>query len=149
VAVVEAGVVDDDMRGQGGRDLDLDGKTAVICQQLQQYDGRLAICPPKTSHSTRVIALYHTTAAALAAPPPQAHTATRPSAAKHLRRPPVGRVVEPVRTWDGPRDPEEVDRRVGLARGPAGDDRVHRPALVEHIQPVGGIFGRAALRLSR
>jgi integrase len=31
-------------------DLDLDGKTAVICQQLQQYDGRLAICPPKTVH---------------------------------------------------------------------------------------------------
>ncbi|MGH3191902.1 MAG: tyrosine-type recombinase/integrase [Streptosporangiaceae bacterium] len=48
-------------------DVDLDGKTAVICQQLQQYDGRLAISPPKTPHSTRVIALDHTTAAALAA----------------------------------------------------------------------------------
>ena len=48
-------------------DLDLDGKTAVICQQLQQYDGRLAICPPKTPHSTRVIALDHTTVAALRA----------------------------------------------------------------------------------
>ena len=42
-------------------DIDLDGKTAVICQQLQQYDGRLAICPPKTAHSSRVIALDHTT----------------------------------------------------------------------------------------
>ena len=48
-------------------DIDLGGKTAVICQQLQQYDGRLAICPPKTDHSTRVIALDHTTVAALAA----------------------------------------------------------------------------------
>jgi integrase len=46
-------------------DIDLDGKTAVITQQLQQYDGRLAICPPKTAHSTRVIALDHTTVAAL------------------------------------------------------------------------------------
>jgi integrase len=48
-------------------DIDLDGKTAVISQQLQQYDGRLAICPPKTAHSTRVIALDHTTIAALRA----------------------------------------------------------------------------------
>jgi integrase len=48
-------------------DLDLQGKTAVICQQLQQYDGRLAICPPKTAHSSRVIALDHTTVAALRA----------------------------------------------------------------------------------
>ncbi len=48
-------------------DIDLDGKTAVISQQLQQYDGWLAICPPKTAHSTRVIALDHTTVAALAA----------------------------------------------------------------------------------
>jgi integrase len=48
-------------------DIDLEGKTAVISQQLQQYDGRLAICPPKTPHSTRVIALDHTTVAALQA----------------------------------------------------------------------------------
>ena len=33
-------------------DVDLDGKSAVISRQLQQYDGRLAICPPKTPHST-------------------------------------------------------------------------------------------------
>jgi len=48
-------------------DIDLDGKTAVIAQQLQQYNGRLAVCPPKTDCSTRVIALDHTTVAALAA----------------------------------------------------------------------------------
>jgi integrase len=47
--------------------IDLDGKTAVITLQLQQYDGRLAICPPKTAHSTWVIALDHTTVAALRA----------------------------------------------------------------------------------
>ncbi len=47
-------------------DVDLDGKTAVISQQLQQYDGRLAVCEPKTPHSTRVIALDRTTVAALA-----------------------------------------------------------------------------------
>ena len=38
----------------------------MISQQLQQYDGKLAVCPPKTTHSTRVIALDHTTVAALA-----------------------------------------------------------------------------------
>jgi integrase len=48
-------------------DVDLDDRAAVISQQLQQYDGRLAVCPPKTAHSTRVTALDHTTVAALAA----------------------------------------------------------------------------------
>ena len=48
-------------------DVDLDGKTATISQQLQQYDGRLTVCPPKTPHSIRTIALDHTTAAALRA----------------------------------------------------------------------------------
>jgi len=49
-------------------DVDLDGKTAVISQQLQQYDGRLTVCPPKTPHSTRMmIALDRTTVAALRA----------------------------------------------------------------------------------
>jgi integrase len=47
--------------------VDLDGKVAVISQQLQQYDGKLAVCPPKTPHSIRVIALDHTTVAALRA----------------------------------------------------------------------------------
>ena len=28
---------------------------AVISQQLQQYDGHMVTCPPKTSHSARVI----------------------------------------------------------------------------------------------
>jgi len=46
-------------------DVDLDGKTAVISQQLQQYDGHLTVCPPKTPHSIRTIALDHTTVAAL------------------------------------------------------------------------------------
>jgi integrase len=48
-------------------DVDLDGKTAVISQQLQQYDGHLVVCPPKTPHSIRTIALDHTTVAALRA----------------------------------------------------------------------------------
>ena len=48
-------------------DVDLGGKVAVISQQLQQYDGHLVVCPPKTPHSARVIALDHTTAAALRA----------------------------------------------------------------------------------
>lgn len=48
-------------------DVDLDGKTAVISQQLPQYDGRLTVCPPKTPHSTRMIALDRTTVAALRA----------------------------------------------------------------------------------
>jgi len=48
-------------------DVDLDGKTAMISQQLQQYDGHLVVCPPKTPHSIRAIALDHTTIAALRA----------------------------------------------------------------------------------
>ena len=48
-------------------DVDLDGKMAVISQQLQQYDGHLVVCPPKTPHSVRTIALDHTTVAALRA----------------------------------------------------------------------------------
>jgi integrase len=48
-------------------DIDLDARTAVITQQLQQHDGRLVICPPKTAHSARVIALDRATVAALAA----------------------------------------------------------------------------------
>jgi integrase len=46
-------------------DVELDGRTAVISQQLQQYDGHLVVSPPKTPHSSRVIALDHTTVAAL------------------------------------------------------------------------------------
>jgi len=46
-------------------DIDLDAKTAVISQQLQQHGGRLEITPPKTPYSARVIALDHTTVAAL------------------------------------------------------------------------------------
>ena len=38
------------------RDVDLDGKTATVSQQVQQYGGRLVVCPPKTPHSVRVIA---------------------------------------------------------------------------------------------
>ncbi|GAA2436477.1 hypothetical protein GCM10010191_59050 [Actinomadura vinacea] len=47
--------------------MDLDEGTAVICRQLQRWDGRLTVCPPKTAHSTRVIALDRTTIAALRA----------------------------------------------------------------------------------
>ncbi len=48
-------------------DIDLDGKTATISQQLQQHGGRLLICPPKTPHSVRVVALDRATVAALRA----------------------------------------------------------------------------------
>ncbi|TDB95190.1 site-specific integrase [Actinomadura sp. 7K534] len=48
-------------------DVDLDEGTAVICRQSQPRDGRLTVCPPKTAHSTRVIALDRTTIAALRA----------------------------------------------------------------------------------
>jgi integrase len=46
-------------------DVDLDEGVAVISQQLQQYDGYLTVCPPKTARSARVIALDRTTVAAL------------------------------------------------------------------------------------
>jgi integrase len=56
-----------EVAGLRWRDVDLDGRAAFICQQLQQYDWRLAVCPPKTPRSVRVIALARTTVAALRA----------------------------------------------------------------------------------
>ncbi len=49
------------------RDIDLDGATAIITCQLQQYDGRLVLCPPKTARSERAVALDRTTVAVLRA----------------------------------------------------------------------------------
>jgi integrase len=49
------------------RDIDLDSGTAIISGQLQQYDGHVVLCPPKTAHSERIIALDRTTIAALQA----------------------------------------------------------------------------------
>ncbi|MFD0686046.1 tyrosine-type recombinase/integrase [Actinomadura fibrosa] len=48
-------------------EVDLDEGTAVICRQVQRRDGELVVCAPKTPHSKRVIALDHTTVAALRA----------------------------------------------------------------------------------
>jgi integrase len=48
-------------------DIDLDGATAIISCQLQQYDGRLTLCPPKTAGSERAVALDRTTVAVLRA----------------------------------------------------------------------------------
>jgi hypothetical protein len=41
--------------------------TAIISWQLQQYDGHVTLCPPKTAHSERIIALDRTTVAGLRA----------------------------------------------------------------------------------
>jgi integrase len=46
-------------------DVDLDARTAVISQQLQQHGGRMEVTPPKTPYSAQVIALDHTTVAVL------------------------------------------------------------------------------------
>ncbi len=48
-------------------DVDLDQRVAVISQQIQQHQGYLTACPPKTATSARVIALDRTTVAALRA----------------------------------------------------------------------------------
>ena len=48
-------------------DIDLDAATAVISWQLQRYGGHVTLCPPKTAHSERVIALDRTTVAVLRA----------------------------------------------------------------------------------
>jgi integrase len=48
-------------------DIDLDGATAIITCQLQQYDGHLTVCPPKTVGSERAVALDRTTVAVLRA----------------------------------------------------------------------------------
>jgi integrase len=59
-------------------DVDLDGATAVICQQLQQYGGHLSACPPKTASSERV--------APSTAPPSPCSTATAPPSKPNTRR---------------------------------------------------------------
>ncbi len=48
-------------------DIDLDGGTAIITCQLQQYDGHLTPCPLKTAGSERAVALDRTTVAVLRA----------------------------------------------------------------------------------
>jgi len=48
-------------------DIDLDSGAAIIAWQLQQYDGHVVLCPPKTAHSERIVALDRTTVAALRA----------------------------------------------------------------------------------
>jgi integrase len=48
-------------------DVDLDEGAAVICQQLQQRNGQVVACAPKTPRSSRVIALDRSTVAALRA----------------------------------------------------------------------------------
>jgi integrase len=48
-------------------DIDLDSGAAIISWQLQQYDGHVVLCPPKTAHSERIVALDRTTVAALRA----------------------------------------------------------------------------------
>ena len=47
------------------RDIDLDHGTILICQQLQQYAGRLTITRPKTASSERAVVLDHTTTTVL------------------------------------------------------------------------------------
>jgi len=98
-------------------DVDLDGKTAVISQQLQQYDGRLEVCPPKTPHSVRVDrpGPHHGRGAA---------GAPRPAAGRgrqlRARLPPQRvRAHRPERRPDGPgpADPHLQDTRGG--GGPA------------------------------
>ena len=46
-------------------DVDLNAATAAVSQQLQQYDGHLTLCPPKTFSSQRMVALDRTTVAVL------------------------------------------------------------------------------------
>ena len=46
-------------------DVDLDGATVMICQQLQQYNGHPSVCLPKTARSERAVALDRTTVTVL------------------------------------------------------------------------------------
>ncbi|MFV2177622.1 site-specific integrase [Actinomadura sp. LOL_016] len=48
-------------------DVDLEQGVAAISQQIQQHQGHLTACPPKTASSARVIALDRTTVSALRA----------------------------------------------------------------------------------
>lgn len=46
-------------------DVDLDRRMLIISNQLQHQDKSLVLCPPKTRHSSRLVALDHATAALL------------------------------------------------------------------------------------
>lgn len=82
------------------RDIDLDGATAIITCQLQQYDGRLVLCPPKTARSERAIALDRTTVAVLRAHK-AAQEAERAALGKDYHD--SGYVYLPQRRSNGPR----------------------------------------------
>ena len=103
------------------RDVDLDGATAVICQQLQQYDGHLSLCPPKTASSQRVIALDRTTVTV-------------------LRRHHAAQQAERTATGDGYRDSGYVF--TGLNGDPMAPDR-----LTRHFRQLSGEAGLPPVRL--
>jgi Phage integrase family len=109
------------LRGLRWRDVDLDGATAVICQQLQQYDGHLSLCPPKTASSQRVIALDRTTVTVL----------RRHHAAQQAERTAMG---------DGYRDSGYVF--TGLNGDPMAPDR-----LTRHFRQLSDEAGLPPVRL--
>ncbi|WP_187438298.1 tyrosine-type recombinase/integrase [Actinomadura decatromicini] len=98
-------------------DVDLDQGVAVISQQIQQHQGQLTVCPPKTASSARVIALDRTTIRALRA---------------HRDR----QQAERQRAGEGYRDSGYVFTRPG--GDPLGPDRLSctfRALIAEHGLP--------------
>ena len=93
----------------------------MICQQLQQYDGHLSLCPPKTASSQRVIALDRTTVIVL----------RRHHAAQQAERTAMG---------DGYRDSGYVF--TGLNGDPMAPDR-----LTRHFRQLSDEAGLPPVRL--
>jgi integrase len=102
-------------------DIDLGAATAVIAWQLQQYGGHVTLCPPKTARSERVIALDHTTVAAL-----RAHRA--------------GQQAEQARPGGSYRDSGYL--LTGLNGDPMAPDRLSR-----HFRRLGDAAGLPPIRL--
>jgi integrase len=106
------------------RDIDLDGATAIITCQLQQYDGRLVPCPPKTARSERAVALDRTTVAVLRAHK-AAQEAERATFGKNYHD--SGYVYLPQRRPDGA-GPAVTDLPPPVRRGGAAGRPAARPA---------------------
>jgi integrase len=123
------------------RDVDLDGATAMISQQLQQYDGRLVLCPPKTARSERAVALDRTTVAVLRAP---GRAGRRPCRARRRLPRQRVRVHLPQRRPDGPR-PALADLPPPVRRGRAAAGPAARPAA-RRGHPRTGCRGRPESR---
>ncbi|TNC28020.1 tyrosine-type recombinase/integrase [Amycolatopsis alkalitolerans] len=76
-------------------DLDLGARVLEVSHQVQEHNGRTVICPPKTDHSIRTLALDHVTAAELRRLHAACHRAGQGEPTGFLFAHPDGRPLSP------------------------------------------------------